>query len=170
MNQFQVRPSTEDDLTVITRIYSHYVLHSAATFELDAPAPDEMAKRRAAILALGMPYLVAEHQQAVVGYAYTSPYRPRPAYRFTVEDSIYIDPDHVGRGCGRALLASLIEHCERGPWRQMIAVIGDSANTASIRLHQHFRFRHAGTLSAVGFKFDRWIDTVLMQRELRPKY
>ena len=170
MNQFQVRPSTEDDLGVITRIYSHHVLHSAATFELDPPAQDEMAKRRSAILALGMPYLVAEHQQAVVGYAYASPYRPRPAYRFTVEDSIYIDPGHVGRGCGRALLASLIEHCEQGPSRQMIAVIGDSANTASIRLHQHFRFRSVGTLSAVGFKFDRWIDTVLMQRELRPKY
>ena len=168
MNQFLVRPSTEDDLSVITRIYSHYVLHSAATFELDAPAQDEMAKRRSSILALGMPYLVAEHQQAVVGYAYASPYRPRPAYRFTVEDSIYIDPDHVGRGCGRVLLAGLIEHCERGPWRQMIAIIGDSANTASIRLHQHFRFRAAGTLCAVGFKFDRWIDTVLMQRELRP--
>jgi L-amino acid N-acyltransferase YncA len=169
MSHFQVRPSTEDDLDVITRIYSHYVLHSAATFELDAPAPDEMAKRRSALLSLGMPYLVAEHQQEVVGYAYASPYRPRPAYRFTVEDSIYIDPDHVGHGCGRALLAALIERCERGPWRQMIAVIGDSANIASIRLHQHFRFRHAGTLSAVGFKSDRWIDTVLMQRELRPE-
>jgi phosphinothricin acetyltransferase len=168
MNQFHVRPSAEDDLAVITRIYSHYVLNSAATFELDAPPPDEMAKRRSAILALGLPYLVAEHQQAVVGYAYASPYRPRPAYRFTVEDSIYIDPGHVGHGCGRALLAALIEYCERGPWRQMIAVIGDSANSASIRLHQHFRFRNAGTLVAVGFKFDRWIDTVLMQRELRP--
>ena len=166
MSHFHVRPSTEDDLSVITRIYSHYVLHSAATFELDPPPPDEMEKRRARILALGLPYLVAEHQQTVVGYAYASPYRPRPAYRFTVEDSIYIDPDHVGHGCGRALLAALIEHCERGPIRQMIAVIGDSANAASIRLHQHFRFRQVGTLSAVGFKFDRWIDTVLMQREL----
>jgi phosphinothricin acetyltransferase len=168
MSQFQVRPSTEDDLSVITRIYRHHVLNSAATFELDAPSQDEMAKRRSAIQALGLPYLVAEHRQAVVGYAYASPYRPRPAYRFTVEDSIYIDPDHVGHGCGRALLAALIEYCERGPWRQMIAVIGDSANSASIRLHQHFRFRNAGTLFAVGFKFDRWIDTVLMQRELRP--
>ncbi len=166
MNHFHLRPSTEDDLPVITRIYGHHVLHSAATFELDPPPPGEMAKRRATILELGMPYLVAEHQQAVVGYAYASPYRPRPAYRFTVEDSIYVDPDHVARGCGRALLAALIEHCEQGPWRQMIAVIGDSANAASIRLHQHFRFRHVGTLSAVGFKFDRWVDTVLMQREL----
>jgi L-amino acid N-acyltransferase YncA len=168
MNQFQVRPSTEDDLSDITRIYSHHVLNSAATFELDAPSQDEMAKRRSAILALGLPYLVAEDRQAVVGYAYASPYRPRPAYRFTVEDSIYIDPGHIGQGCGRALLAALIEDCERGPSRQMIAVIGDSANTASIRLHQHFRFRHAGTLLTVGFKFERWIDTVLMQRELRP--
>ncbi len=168
MSQFQVRPSTEDDLSAITRIYSHHVLHSAATFELDPPAQDEMATRRAGNLALGLPYLVAEHRRAVIGYAYASPYRPRPAYRFTVEDSIYIDPDHVGQGCGRTLLAALIEQCEQGPWRQMIAVIGDSANTASIRLHQHFGFRSVGTLSAVGFKFERWVDTVLMQRELRP--
>src|SRR5260370_27706534 len=131
MNQFQVRPSTEDDLGVITRIYSHHVLHSAATFELDPPAQDEMAKRRSGILALGLPYLVAEHQQAVVGYAYASPYRPRPAYRFTVEDSIYIHPDHVRRGCGRALPAALIERRERGPRRQMIAVSAHSATPAA---------------------------------------
>ncbi len=102
----------------------------------------------------------------VVGYAYASPYRPRPAYRFTVEDSVYVHPEHLGRGIGRVLLAALIEHCEQGPWRQMIAVIGDSANQASIRLHQHFGFRNVGTLFEVGFKFDRWLDTVLMQREL----
>ena len=166
MNQFLVRPSTEDDLSYIAPIYGHHVLHGSATFELDPPSRDEMANRRSAILTLGLPYLVAEHHGAVVGYAYASAYRPRPAYRFTVEDSIYIDPQHVARGCGRALLAALIEHCERGPWRQMIAVIGDSDNTASIRLHEHFHFRNAGTLRAVGFKFDRWVDTVLMQREL----
>jgi L-amino acid N-acyltransferase YncA len=109
---------------------------------------------------------VAERHGAVVGYAYAGPYRPRPAYRFTVEDSIYVDPLHLGQGCGRALLAALIEHCERGPWRQMIAVIGDSGNRASIGLHERFGFRLAGTLHAVGFKFGRWVDSVLMQRAL----
>jgi L-amino acid N-acyltransferase YncA len=166
MNQPRIRPSTESDLSAITRIYSHYVSHSSATFEVNAPTLDEIAQRRSAILALGLPFLVAEQQESIVGYAYASAYRPRPAYRFTVEDSIYIDPAHVGRGHGRALLAALIEHCEQGPWRQMIAVIGDSGNTASIRLHQHFHFRTAGTLLAVGFKFNQWVDTVLMQREL----
>ena len=161
-----IRPSTENDLSAITRIYSHYVLHSSATFELEPPTREEMAQRRTGILALGLPYLVAEKEETVIGYAYASTYRPRPAYRFTVEDSIYVDPGHAGKGCGRALLAGLIEDCERGPWRQMIAVIGDSANTASIRLHRHFQFRSAGTLLAVGFKFNQWVDTVLMQREL----
>ena len=169
MSDFLIRPSIEDDLSEIARIYGHHVLHGSATFELAPPGRDEMATRRSAILALGLPYLVAEHDGAVVGFAYASPYRPRPAYRFTVEDSIYIDPQHVARGCGRVLLGALIDHCERGPWRQMIAVIGDSGNTASIRLHRHFRFRVAGTLLAVGFKFDRWVDTVLMQRELGPR-
>ena len=115
-NQFLVRPSTADDLGEIARIYGHYVLHSSATFELDPPGRDEMAKRHSDIVTLGLPYLVAEQHGAVAGYAYASAYRPRPAYRFTVEDSIYIDPQHTGRGCGRVLLAALIEHCERGPW------------------------------------------------------
>jgi phosphinothricin acetyltransferase len=168
MNQLLIRPSTENDMSAITRIYSHYVLHSSATFELGAPTHGEMGQRRSGILAYGLPYLIAEHHRAVVGYAYASAYRPRPAYRFTVEDSIYVDPAHVGQGWGRALLAALIEHCERGPWRQMIAVIGDSANTASIRLHRHFHFRSVGTLVAVGFKFNQWVDTALMQRELQP--
>ena len=168
MNQLLVRPSTEGDLSTITHIYSHHVRHSSATFEVEPPDEDEMAKRRATILALAMPYLVAEQDEVVVGYAYASPYRPRPAYRFTVEDSVYVDPEHLGRGIGRALLAALIEHCERGPWRQMIAVIGDSANTASLGLHAHLGFRMAGTLQAAGFKFGRWIDIVLMQRALGP--
>ena len=174
MEQFVVRLSTPHDLSDITRIYGHYVLHGSATFEVDPPGRDEMAQRRSGILALGLPFLTAvtqgaqqgAQQGAVAGYAYASVYRPRPAYRFTVEDSIYVDPQHAGCGCGHVLLAALIEHCERGPWRQMVAVIGDSGNTASIRLHQRFGFRHAGTLYSVGFKFNRWVDTVLMQRPL----
>jgi L-amino acid N-acyltransferase YncA len=161
-----IRPSTAGDLREITRIYGHHVLHGSATFEVDPPALEELTRRRDAILALGLPYLVAERDGGFAGYAYAGPYRPRPAYRFTLEDSIYIDHAHTGRGCGQALLGALIECCEQGPWRQMIAVIGDSGNTASIRLHRRFGFRHVGTLESVGFKFGRWVDTVLMQREL----
>ena len=168
MSQFLLRHSTAEDVSEIARIYGHYVRHAKATFETDPPSVDEMTKRRAAILTLGLPYLVALRNDAVIGYAYASAYRPRPAYRFTVEDSIYVDSEHVSLGCGRALLAALIESCEQGPWRQMIAVIGDSANEASIRLHQRFGFRHAGTLCGVGFKFNDWVDTVLMQREIGP--
>ena len=163
-----VRPSTDSDVAAIARIYGHYVCCSTATFELEPPAESEIAKRRAAILSLGLPYLVVEGDGAVGGYAYANIYRPRPAYRFTIEDSIYIDPALVGRGLGQAALAELIEQCRRGPWRQMVAVIGDSANLPSIRLHQRFGFREVGTLRSVGFKLDRWVDTVLMQRELSP--
>jgi phosphinothricin acetyltransferase len=161
-----VRPATEQDVAEFTRIYQHYVLHSCATFETDAPEADEMARRRAAVLALGLPYLAAEDDGRVVGYAYANAYRARAAYRFTVEDSIYIDPACVGRGCGQALLGALIAECGRGPWRQMIAVIGDSENAASVGLHRRFGFREVGRLSAVGFKLGRWVDTVLMQRAL----
>ncbi len=166
MNQIVVRPATEPDIAEITRIYGHYVLHSCATFEMEAPGRDEMARRRSAILELGLPYLAAEDDGRVVGYAYANAYRSRAAYRFTVEDSIYIDPASVGRGCGQALLGALIEQCEQGPWRQMVAVIGDSSNAASVGLHQRLGFRQVGTLSSVGFKLGRWVDTVLMQRAL----
>jgi len=125
-----------------------------------------MAKRRSNIIGFGLPYLVAEQNEIVIGFAYASAYRPRPAYRFTVEDSIYFDPQHVRRGCGAKLLGSVIDYCEQGPWRQMIAVIGDAGNQASIRLHEAFGFRKAGSFQSVGFKFNRWVDTVLMQREL----
>ena len=166
MPNARVRPSTDSDVAAITRIYAHYVRRSTATFELEPPAECEIAKRRAAILALGLPYLVVETAGSVGGYAYANMYRPRPAYRFTVEDSIYIDPAMLGQGLGKILLGELIERCCHRSWRQMVAVIGDSSNTASIRLHQTFGFRDVGILHAVGFKFDRWIDTVLMQREL----
>jgi phosphinothricin acetyltransferase len=166
MSELLVRPSTAGDLGEIQRIYEHWVLHSSASFEIDPPGEAEMARRREEILRLGLPYLTAEQGGAVVGYAYASAYRPRRAYRFTLEDSIYVDAERTGRGCGRALLAALIAECERGPWRQMIAVIGDGGNAASIGLHERLGFRTVGTLVAVGRKFGRWVDTVLMQREL----
>jgi len=161
-----VRPSTEADLLRIQQIYSHHVTRGTATFEITPPDVEELTRRRASILSEGLPYLVAEAEGQITGYAYASRYRPRPAYRFTIEDSIYIHPDHVGKGIGRLLLIELIKQCEQGPWRQMIAVIGDSNNAPSIRLHQALGFRHAGLFQAVGWKFGRWLDTVLMQRAL----
>ncbi len=161
-----VRPATEQDIATITRIYGYYVLDTCATFEIDVPEREEMARRRSAILEVGLPYLAAEDDGRVVGYAYANAYRPRAAYRFTVEDSIYIAPTDVGRGCGQALLGALVEQCEQGPWRQMVAVIGDSRNAASVGLHRRFGFREVGTLSSVGFKLGRWVDSVLMQRAL----
>ena len=125
-----------------------------------------MGRRRHDVLGRGLPYLVVEIDDDVVGYAYASPYRPRAAYGFTIEDSVYIHPEQRGRGAGALLLSRLIELCEEGPWRQMIAVIGDTANHASIRLHERFGFVQVGVLRSVGFKFGRWVDTVLMQRSL----
>jgi len=162
----QIRPSTEKDVDAITRIYAHYVHTSTATFELEPPSADEMASRRSKILALGLPYLVAEQDGKVLGYAYAGQYRPRPGYGYTIEDSVYIDPEHLGQKLGQALLTALIDTCEQGPWRQMIAVIGDTANTASMRLHERFGFRAIGTLNSVGWKFNRWVDSILMQRAL----
>jgi L-amino acid N-acyltransferase YncA len=164
--QAQVRPSTEGDVAEIARIYGHYVHTSTATFELDPPSLEEMLSRRSKILRLELPYLVAEQDGRIVGYAYAGQYRPRPGYQFTIEDSVYIDPEHLGEGLGQALLSALIETCERGPWRQMIAVIGDTANTASMRLHERHAFRTIGTLYSVGWKFNRWVDSILMQRAL----
>jgi phosphinothricin acetyltransferase len=161
-----VRPSAEDDIPTITRIYAHHVLHGLASFEEMPPDKSELAARRREVLRHGLPYLAAEQAGEVVGYCYAAPYRARSAYRFTIEDSVYIDADRVGQGIGRALLARLIELCEQGPWRQMIAVIGDSENRASIRLHKAEGFSMIGIHPAVGFKFGRWVDSVLMQREL----
>lgn len=161
-----IRPSRDDDLPAIAAIYAHAVTHGTASFELEAPDLAEMARRRAALLAGGYPYLVAEAEETVVGYAYAGPYRARPAYRATVEDSIYVAPDRGGQGIGRELLAALLQACEQRGFRRMVAVIGDSASRGSIRLHEAAGFAPVGVLPAVGFKHGRWLDTVLMQRPL----
>jgi phosphinothricin acetyltransferase len=161
-----IRPGTAADLPAITAIYAHAVRHSAASFEIEPPDLTEMANRRDAVLALGWPYLVAEQAGQVLGYAYASPFRSRHAYRFTVEDSIYLHPGAQGRGVGRALLAELIARCQAAGARQMLAVIGDAGNAASVALHRAAGFADAGVLHAVGRKFDRWVDVVLMQRAL----
>lgn len=163
---FTVRASEERDLAAIAAIYAHHVLHGLATFEIEAPDAAEMGRRRAHVLALGLPYLVAEQDGRVAGYAYAAPHRERPAYRYTLEDSIYVDHEMLGLGAGSVLLEALIAACARGGYRQLVAVIGDSANAASIGLHAACGFNHAGLLPAVGFKFGRWVDSVLMQREL----
>jgi phosphinothricin acetyltransferase len=163
-----IRPATSDDLPAITRIYAHAVRNGTASFELEPPDETEMARRMAVLLDGGFPYLVFETAGAVQGYAYAGAYRPRRAYRFSVEDSIYIDPAAQGRGIGRALLDRLVAEAEARGFRQMIAVIGDSAQAPSIALHRAAGFQHIGTLEAVGFKFGRWLDTVLMQRALGP--
>ena len=147
-------------------IYAHHVLHGTASFEVDPPDVAEMTRRRAAVLDIGLPHLVAERAGRVVGYAYAGNWRPRLAYRFSVEDSIYIDKDAVGQGVGKALLPVLIDRCTALGKRQMVAVIGDSAQLPSIRLHAACGFEMVGTLKNIGFKFGRWLDSVLMQRPL----
>src|SRR5579871_6967655 len=163
-----VRPAAEADMAAVREIYAHYVLHSLATFEETPPTLDEMFSRRRASIELGLPYLVAERAGEMVGFAYAAAYRPRPAYRFTIEDSVYVAEGQRGLGIGSALLGELIMACERGAWRQMLAVVGDSANLASIALHRRFGFELIGTLPSVGFKFGRWVDTPILQRALRP--
>ena len=163
-----LRPSTDADVPAIAAIYAHHVRTSLASFEIVPPTEDEIARRRMEVLKRGLPFLVAEIARTVVGYAYASPYRLRPAYRATLEDSIYIHPDHARKGIGRLLLQALIAECEAKGYRQMIAAIGDSGNVPSIGLHRACGFEHAGTLRSVGFKFGRWVDSVLMQRPLGP--
>jgi phosphinothricin acetyltransferase len=163
-----VRDATEQDMAAIQAIYAREVLHGLATFEEVPPTVDAMLTRRASVLDLGLPYLAAEVAGEVVGYSYATEYRPRPAYRYTVEDSVYVAASMQGRGIGRALLAALIARCEAGPWRQMVAIIGNSGNAGSIALHRQQGFRLVGTFEAVGFKLGRWVDTVLMQHPLGP--
>lgn len=162
-----IRNSRPDDVPAITAIYAHWVTHGLASFELTPPDTAEMARRRQAVLGGGHPHLIAADETGrVLGYAYASAYRTRPAYRFAVEDSIYIAPDAGRGGVGRALLTALIGRCEASGFRLMVAVIGDSGNAPSIGLHRALGFAHAGTLPAIGWKHGRWVDSVLMTRPL----
>jgi L-amino acid N-acyltransferase YncA len=161
-----IRPATPADIPAITRIYAHAVTHGTASFELDPPDEAEMARRMATLLDGRFPYLAAEIGGSLAGYAYAGAYRPRPAYRFSVEDSIYVAPEAHRRGVGRVLLDALIDEATKLGFRQMVAVIGDAAQTASIELHRAAGFRMIGAVEAVGFKHDKWLATVLMQRAL----
>jgi phosphinothricin acetyltransferase len=161
-----IHPCTEGDIEAIQAIYAHYVATNLATFELEPPTAGQMLARRAAILEGGYPYLVARLRGEVAGYAYASAWRSRPAYRHTVEDSIYVAPGMRQAGIGSALLRELIVQCEQRGFRQMVGVVGNSANTGSLRVHEALGFRQVGTLGCVGYKFGQWVDTVLMQRAL----
>ncbi|WP_144182839.1 GNAT family N-acetyltransferase [Elioraea rosea] len=163
-----LRPSTDADLPAMHAIYRHHVMTGLASFEDEPPSLEEFAQRRAAVLALGLPWLVATAGEGgeILGYAYLGLYRPRSAYRYTVEDSVYVAPQGVGRGVGRRLIAALVEQAAALGYRQVLAVIGDSGNLASIRAHAACGFREAGRLEAIGFKFGRWVDSVIMQRTL----
>jgi phosphinothricin acetyltransferase len=166
-----VRDAEPSDLARVQAIYAHHVLHGLASFEETPPDPEEILRRFEAVRALGLPYLVAEaaaggSDPTILGYAYAAPYRPRPAYRFTIEDSVYVAPDSARRGAGRALLGELIARCTDLGYRQMIAIVGDSANEGSIRLHEASGFARVGLLRSVGFKFGRWVDSVMLQRPL----
>ena len=163
-----IRPVTPTDAAAITRIYGDAVRHGTASFELEAPDEAEMTRRMRVLLDGNFPYLVAEIAGEVVGYAYAGLYRTRPAYRFTLEDSIYVDQGVQGRGVGRALIERLLADSEARGFRQMIAVIGDSAQTASIALHRAAGFHYVGNIQNVGYKFGRWLDSVIMQRPLGP--
>jgi L-amino acid N-acyltransferase YncA len=161
-----IRPALAPDLTSITRIYAEAVCHGTASFEIEPPDEAEMVRRFESLAAGGYPYVVADQDGAIAGYAYAGPYRARPAYRWTVEDSVYVDTATHRRGLGRALLARLIADSEAKGFRQMVAVIGDTANVSSVELHRALGFRMVGTFDNVGFKFGRWLDSVLMQRPL----
>ena len=161
-----IRPSSPADLPAVTAIYAHHVTHGKGSFELEAPDLGDMSRRRSDVLAKGLPHLVASRGAEVLGFAYAGAFRPRPAFRFMAEDSIYIHPDHTGQGLGRALLAELLRHCEALGIRQMLAVIGDSANAGSIGLHRSLGFEHTGILKASGWKHSQWLDTVFMQKAL----
>jgi L-amino acid N-acyltransferase YncA len=160
------RPASAADLSAIAEIYAHYVMTSVATFEVEPPDADEWTRRFTAIVDAGLPFLVAEREGAVAAYAYCGPWKSRRAYRATVENSVYVAPRMLGRGCGSELMAALLEACHAAEVREVIAVIADSGDPSSVALHRKFGFVDVGRLTRVGFKHDRWIDTVLMQRSL----
>jgi L-amino acid N-acyltransferase YncA len=162
------RPATSADLGAIHAIYAHHVLHGLASFEEVPPPAEEIRRRFEDVASRGLPFLALELEGAIAGYGYCAPYRARSAYRYALEDSVYIRHDMVRRGVGRAILAALVARCAGLGYRQLIAVIGDSANTASIELHARQGFLRVGTLRSVGFKFGRWVDSVVMQRPLGP--
>lgn len=161
-----IRPSRDDDLAAITAIYAHHVLHGTGTFETEAPTAADMAQRRQDVLARGLPWLVAEQAGRVVGTAHCNWFKPRAGYRFSAENAIYLHPEVQRRGLGRALLAELALQAQNAGVRKLIAVIGDSANAASIGLHRSLGFSHVGTIAACGWKFGRWLDIVLMEKPL----
>jgi len=163
-----LRACAAEDVPAICAIYAHHVLHGLASFEIEPPSEAEMARRREAVVAGGYPYFIAEREGELLGYAYASAYRTRPGYRYAAENSVYIRHDCVGQGIGRRLLDALIPACEERGLRQLIAIIGDSANHASITLHRKAGFIEIGTFRSVGYKFGRWVDSVLMQRALGP--
>jgi L-amino acid N-acyltransferase YncA len=165
-NRLSIRDATEEDLAAVQTIYAHHVNHGLASFEEVPPDLAEIAHRRDVTRGHDLPYLVAEQDGAVRGFAYASPFRSRSAYRYTVEDSVYVAPDSLSSGIGSALLSAVIERCTERGFRQMVAVIGDSANQASIGLHAKHGFVKSGLMPAVGFKFGRWVDSVRMQRPL----
>ncbi|MBA2963867.1 MULTISPECIES: GNAT family N-acetyltransferase [Ramlibacter] len=161
-----IRPSRDTDLPAITAIYGHHVLHGTGTFETTPPTEADMAARRADVLAKGLPWLVAEDAGRILGYAYCQWFKPRPAYRYSAEDSIYLHPDAAGQGLGKQLLAALVTQAEATGVRKLIAVIGDSANTGSVGVHRSLGFTPVGTIASCGWKFDRWLDIVLMEKSI----
>jgi phosphinothricin acetyltransferase len=161
-----IRPSRDEDIAAITTIYNHHVLHGTGTFEIDPPSATDMASRRADVLGKGLPYLVVEEEGQVLGFAYANWFKPRPAYRFSAENSIYLAPGVAGRGLGRLLLDALCVQAEAAGVRKLIAVIGDSANAGSIGVHRSAGFTHVGLIKSCGWKFGRWLDIVLMEKPL----
>lgn len=162
----RLRAATASDIPAITAIYAHHVLHGTGTFETTPPSAQDMLKRWADVQEKGLPWLCAEHEGEVVGFAYANWFRPREAFRFCAEDSIYISPQWQGHGVGRALLSELMQQCELAGIRKMVAVVGDSANTGSIGLHEAMGFSRAATLPSCGWKQDRWLDIVILERWL----
>jgi len=161
-----IRPSRDQDLPAITAIYAHHVLHGTGTFETEPPSEADMVGRRADVLAKGLPYLVAEEDGRVLGYAYCQWFKPRPAYRFSAEDSIYLHPDAQGKGLGKALLAELARQAEAAGIRKLIAVIGDSGNKGSVGVHKALGFQPVGVIQSCGWKFGKWLDIVLMEKQI----